>query len=56
MGEPKEVMHQCKVMIDEGRPNDMAWLLLNYPRMKELIHVLDHEGKNVFHRAIEIRD
>lgn len=44
-----------KQMIDEGRPNDIGRAILSYPRLRELVHCLDHEGKNVFHRAIEIK-
>jgi hypothetical protein len=49
-------MHQFKQMIDEGRTNDIAKAIMSYPRVRDLIHCLDHEGKNVMHRAVEIKD
>ena len=54
--EPREVMQLLRQMMDQNRHNEMGKTILNYPRIRELVHCLDHEGKNVLYRAIEIKD
>lgn len=41
MGDARELMRETKQMIDEGRPNDIGKVVLNYPRPKELVQCLD---------------
>ena len=54
--EPKELMHLLWQMVEQGRPHEVSKAILTYPRVRELLSIIDIEGKNVFFRAISIPD